>query len=66
LSRSLRYVLNRNEGIDTLHADPLEECNVDDAVGVESLDEATALKMKRGGFARLCKHCERHWPREEN
>lgn len=52
-----RYVLNRNEGIDTLHRNPREECNTDDAVGRENVDEATAIRMKLGGHARLCRYC---------
>ena len=60
-----RYVLNVNEGIDTLHCDPGERCNTDDAEGRQTLDEATALAKKRGGTDRLCKHCIDNWPKED-
>jgi hypothetical protein len=53
------YVLNANEGIDTLHRNPREECNVDDAEGRETIDAKTYEAMKAGDNARLCKHCHR-------
>ena len=59
------YVLNRNEGIDTLHCNPGERCNTDDAKDRESIDESRALRLKAGGLARLCTHCSGHWPQEE-
>ena len=52
------YVLNVNDGIDTLHKNPREECNVDDMDGRQVIDEATYLAKKRGGFDKLCRHCE--------
>ena len=52
------YILNVNDGIDTLHKNPREECNVDDIEGRQVIDEATFLAKKRGGFDRLCLHCE--------
>lgn len=58
------YVLNRNEGMDTLHANPREECNVDDVEGRETIDQATYDSMKAGGLARLCRHCHTD-PKEE-
>ena len=51
------YVLNRTDGIDTLHRDPIEECRVDDSEGRETIDATTALRMKLGGYARLCSCC---------
>ena len=51
------YVLNRNDGIDTLHENPREECNVDDVEGRERIDTRSAEAMKAGGHVRLCKHC---------
>ena len=51
------YVLNRNEGEDTVHRNPREECNVDDADGRETIDEASALKLSMAGGARKCLHC---------
>ena len=51
------FVLNRNEGKDTLHIDPIESCNVDDIEGRETIDAKTYEAMKAAGDARLCKHC---------
>ena len=51
------YVLNRNEGTDTLHRNPREECTVDDVEGRETIDEQTYQAMKAAGSARPCKHC---------
>lgn len=51
------FVLNRNEGEDTLHRNPREECNVDDAEGRETIDESTYLAMAEAGTARRCRHC---------
>lgn len=51
------YVLNRNEGIDTIHRNPREECNVDDAEGRETVDGETADAMLTRGAARPCIHC---------
>jgi hypothetical protein len=56
------YVLNRNEGKDTLHRNPREQCNVDDAEGRETIDETTYERMKAGGYARLCRHCHQEEP----
>ena len=53
-----QYVLNKNEGIDTLHRNPREECNLDDAEGRVTIDALTAKAMKAGGHVRLCKHCK--------
>ena len=52
-----RYLLVPKDGIDTLHRDPTESCQMDDTEREESVDEATALKLKVGGYARLCRHC---------
>ena len=51
------FVLNRNEGRDTLHRNPREECNVDDVEGRETIDAATYEAMKARDVARLCRHC---------
>ena len=37
-----RWTLNRNEGVDTIHRDPREECNTDDIEGREAIDAKTA------------------------
>ena len=52
-----RFVLNRNDGIDTLHADPLEQCNQDDAKGRMVVDNDEADRLMAGGFVRRCGHC---------
>jgi hypothetical protein len=53
------YRLNRNAGVDTLHVEhPWEECNVDDADGVETVDEMTAEAMLVRGDAVPCQHCQ--------
>lgn len=51
------YVLNRNEGTDTLHRDPREVCNVDDADGRSTLDLTTGAALEKSGDIRLCRHC---------
>lgn len=51
------YVLNKNEGVDTLHRNPGERCNTDDAVGRSTVDPKTAEALEKGGYIRLCKHC---------
>lgn len=51
------FVLNRNEGIDTVHRDPIESCNSDDADGRQTIDQATAERMVAKGTARRCHHC---------
>lgn len=57
MSKPDRYVVVAKEGIDTLHRNPGERCNTDDALRKQSIDEATALGLKLGGFVRLCHHC---------
>lgn len=51
------YVLNQNEGIDTIHRNPHEECNTDDADGRQTIDAETADAMLTRGQARRCGHC---------
>ena len=51
------FVLNRNEGIDTLHENPREECNVDDAEDRTTLDPVTGRALKESGDIHLCGHC---------
>lgn len=52
-----RYTLNVNEGVDTIHRDPREECNLDDSKGRESVDAKSALSLILNGHARRCAHC---------
>jgi hypothetical protein len=56
------YVLNRNDGVDTLHRDPREECNVDDIEGRDTLDLVTGRALERSGDIRKCGHC---YPQEQ-
>ena len=51
------YVLNKNEGVDTLHRNPGERCNTDDVKGRSTVDPKTAEALEAGGYIRLCKHC---------
>jgi len=56
------YVLNRNDGVDTLHRNPQELCNTDDVEGRDSLDPVTGLALEKSGDIHLCGHC---YPQEE-
>ena len=51
------YVINRNEGTDTLHCNPREECNVDDADGRTTVDPATGRALELSGDICKCGHC---------
>ena len=51
------YVLNRNEGTDTLHRNPREECNLDDATDRQTIDAETADALLALGGTRRCSHC---------
>lgn len=57
-----RWYVNQNEGIDTLHRNPIERCNIDDADGMKTVDPKTAEAMRAGGHIRECKHCIREAP----
>lgn len=51
------FVINRNEGTDTLHRDPREECNVDDADGRQAIDADTGRALEESGDIHRCRHC---------
>ena len=51
------WVLNRNEGTDTIHRNPREECNTDDAEGRQTVDTKTAAQLLASGQAVPCQHC---------
>lgn len=51
------YVLNRNDGVDTLHRNPREECNVDDIEGRDTLDLVTGRALETSGDIAKCRHC---------
>ena len=51
------FVLNRNEGTDTIHRNPREECNVDDAEGRQTIDGDTADALLTMDTAVRCQHC---------
>lgn len=50
-------VLNRNEGTDTVHRNPREECNLDDAEDRSVIDPDTAEALLKSGDAVRCQHC---------
>jgi hypothetical protein len=52
-----RFVLVQRDGTDTLHRNPREECNVDDAKAKSTIDEATALGLFRDPATKRCQHC---------
>ena len=53
------YLLNHNAGVDTLHQEhPFEECNTDDAEGLEKVDDETAAALLATGQAKACEHCK--------
>jgi hypothetical protein len=55
----MAYKLNRNPGVDTLHVEhPFEECNSDDAKGMEMVDDETAAALLALGDARACEICK--------
>ena len=56
-----RWVLVNREGIDTVHKNPHEECNLDDTRRDEGIDEITAERLLLAGDAVPCKHCLKSW-----
>ena len=56
-----RYILNVNDGVDTIHraAGLTESCNTDDVVGKQKIDVQTAASMLDKGQAVRCQHCNR-------
>lgn len=56
------FVLNRNEGMDTVHRNPRESCNTDDAEGRQTIDAETADALVTRGTARRCGHCYQEEP----
>jgi hypothetical protein len=55
----MTFRLNVNDGVDTIHREHgFEECNLDDAQDVQSVDEATAKAMLARGDAKVCEHCK--------
>jgi len=55
----LRFRLNRNAGVDTIHRHEVtEQCNWDDALDREWVDAWTAEAMILRGDAVRCKHCK--------
>ncbi len=55
--RESYYVLNENDGMDVLHRDPREECNIDDADGRQTVDAKTVDALLSKDQARRCGHC---------
>jgi len=52
-----RYVLVSREGVDTVHRNPREECNLDDTEADQEIDRATAAALLAAGQAEACQHC---------
>ena len=52
-----RWYVNQNAGVDTLHRNPREECNTDDADELKTVDTKTALALRAAGDIHECKHC---------
>ena len=52
-----RYRVVPKDGIDVLHRNSSESCNLDDTEAEVEVDESTALAMKLNGHVRLCGHC---------
>lgn len=56
--REPRYYLNpSDDGLDVIHRDPVEECNVDQIKGRVKIDALTADAMLARDQARACRHC---------
>ena len=53
------FVLNQNEGMDTVHRNPRESCNTqaDEMPGRQVIDAETADALLARGTARRCLHC---------
>ena len=52
------WVVNTNpNGLDIVHRNPREECNLDDARGRDVIDAETADALLSIGEARRCEHC---------
>lgn len=52
-----RFYLVRKGGVDTMHHNPTEQCNLDDSTRDQEVDEFTAEAMLARGDARPCQHC---------
>ena len=53
----IRYLVTTKKGIDTLHMNPGEQCNLDDSDNDQEIDEFTAEALLQRGDARRCQHC---------
>jgi hypothetical protein len=56
-SRRPRYVLVTKDGMDTVHRDPGESCNLDDTSVDTEIDRRSAAAMLANGSAQACQHC---------
>lgn len=52
-----RFVVTRKDGVDTLHRNPGEQCNLDDTLADQKIDEFTAEALLLRGDAKPCGHC---------
>ena len=51
------YRVTRRVGVDTVHRNPGEQCNLDDTDADHVVDEDRALELIQRGDARGCRHC---------
>lgn len=53
-----RFVLNVNaDGLDVVHRNAMEQCNLDDAEDRQTIDAKTAAALIASGQAQACQHC---------
>ncbi len=52
-----RYLITVHQGTDTLHVNPREECNTDDADILQTIDKESAGALLKAGVVRSCWHC---------
>ncbi len=52
-----RYVITQHAGTDTLHVNPREQCNTDDADLLQTVDRGSAYALLRAGVLHSCWHC---------
>ena len=51
------YRITRRSGVDTVHRNPGEQCNLDDTEADRPIDEDRALELIERHDARGCAHC---------
>lgn len=56
-----RWVLVEQDGVDTVHRNAREECNLDDTASDQAIDFIAAERMLLSGDAVPCQHCLKNW-----